>query len=238
MKKCPVICLFFAIILCNSIFLARSDTGSLPRPEREQALITAAQQHDTPAILAMLKQGVNPNTQFDYLYLGFLEPRKYDDQPQLATVKLLLDHGANVNAHDNFGATPLIRASCFHDAEIVKILLRRGAHVDSRDKQKSTALLVACEDASSAPPHNTTQQLDTVNLLLEANANVNATDQKGVSPLMRAAGLGNIPLALLLLRNGADLNVRDQKGNTALKWATESKHIQMVNLLRQRGAKE
>eukprot|EP00983_Pelagomonas_calceolata_P130108 1161661-Pelagomonas_calceolata.AAC.9 len=42
-------------------------------------------------------------------------------------IKLLLKHGANVNAYQKDGATPLYMASCVGHADCVKLLLDAGA---------------------------------------------------------------------------------------------------------------
>jgi ankyrin repeat protein len=59
------------------------------------------------------------------------------------TVKLLLGRGADIEAKNNDGATPLILAASRADAEhvkIVKLLLAHGAQVEAKDAQGATAL--------------------------------------------------------------------------------------------------
>ena len=57
-----------------------------------------------------------------------------------ATVKLLLDKGANINARDKHDYTPLIFAASQGHAEVVKILLERGADVTAKNDLGLTAL--------------------------------------------------------------------------------------------------
>jgi ankyrin repeat protein len=58
-------------------------------------------------------------------------------------IKLLLDHGAEVNSKDTYGQTPLILAAWQGDAEDVKLLLDKHADVTLRDAAGKTALMWA-----------------------------------------------------------------------------------------------
>jgi ankyrin repeat protein len=61
-------------------------------------------------------------------------------------VKLLLDKGANVNALDSEGETPLFSAVRNADVEIVELLVKHGASVDVRNGSFLTPLDV-CSSA-------------------------------------------------------------------------------------------
>jgi len=54
-------------------------------------------------------------------------------------VELLLKSGAEVNATDRMGRTPLMAASSVGNFEAVKLLLKAGAHVQAEDKFGVTA---------------------------------------------------------------------------------------------------
>ena len=57
-------------------------------------------------------------------------------------------------------------------------------------------------------------------LLLDAKVNVDARDIDGVTPLMVAAGRGDLKMCKLLLeKGGAYIGQRDNEGNTALCYA-------------------
>ena len=64
---------------------------------------------------------------------------------------------------------------------------------------------------------------------------VNAHDRAGTTPLMHAAGFGNIATMKLLMRNGADVNVGNKRKSTPLLWSLHDEA--KVRLLLDRGAK-
>lgn len=51
------------------------------------------------------------------------------------TVKVLLDAGAEVDARDQRGTTPLMLAALFGNLEMVELLLDNGAELEARDKE-------------------------------------------------------------------------------------------------------
>ncbi|MDA2929702.1 ankyrin repeat domain-containing protein, partial [Acidobacteria bacterium AH-259-O06] len=71
-------------------------------------------------------------------------------------------------------------------------------------------------------------QTDRVKALLDADADVNATDVDGMTPLMWAAFGGHTNTVRALLDAGADVSVKDKQGSTARIWATPK----IVTLLR------
>ncbi|ETS79005.1 hypothetical protein PFICI_08858 [Pestalotiopsis fici W106-1] len=58
----------------------------------------------------------------------------------VTTVRLLLKHGAKIDAQSNVGATPLIWACCYGYAAIVRLLLDNNANVCFRDSEGDSAL--------------------------------------------------------------------------------------------------
>jgi ankyrin repeat protein len=58
-------------------------------------------------------------------------------------VKVLLNHGAAVNAASDLGITPLLEAAENGNAHIVRLLLNAGADTEHRDDDNQTARALA-----------------------------------------------------------------------------------------------
>src|SRR4051812_48184947 len=79
-----------------------------------------------------------------------------------------------------------------------------------------------------------TNNLARLNTMLGGGANVNAKDERGVTPLMHAAWVGSPEAMKLLLDRGADPNLTNSSGSTALMMAITE--IAKVRMLLERGA--
>lgn len=129
----------------------------------------------------------------------------------VATVKAILDQGANVDSRDNsFNATVLMQAASEGRTDVVKLLIARGADVNAVIPNANvTALLWA---ALNDHP-------DTAMVLIKNGANVNA-NCGSYTVLTQAVEDGDIKFIKILLKNGADVNEKDDSG-TALARAYE-----------------
>ncbi len=144
------------------------------------------------------------------------------DQKQ---VKTLLAQGANINAQDVDGTTPLMSAVVNAEADCVKLLLAKGADPNLSNKAGATALMWAVSD------------LKKVQLLLAKGANVNAMSKKENSPLRLALNLPNsMAVVKSLLAKGANINQADKDGTTPLMAAGFSGNLELIQLLLAKGA--
>jgi hypothetical protein len=62
-----------------------------------------------------------------------------------SVLRLLLEHGADINVQNKGGGTPLSRASIYGALEVVRLLLGRGADVEAKGNNGKTALQKAGE---------------------------------------------------------------------------------------------
>jgi hypothetical protein len=63
-----------------------------------------------------------------------------------SVVRLLLEHGADINVQNHFGRTPLHRASFRGALEVVRLLLGHGADVEAKNNIDKTALQIAADE--------------------------------------------------------------------------------------------
>jgi ankyrin repeat protein len=147
----------------------------------------------------------------------------------LATVKLLLDAGVDVNAKDSRGSRALIDASWAGKQDVVLHLLDAKADVNGASAGQLTALSAAIN----------TKQESLALLLLERGANPNIVDPAGSSPLIECSWQGNVPLVKALLAKGAMPNYRrPSDGMTALKVAVAAQKADIIQMLKAVGATE
>src|ERR1041384_2322839 len=75
-------------------------------------------------------------------------------------------------------------------------------------------------------------------LLSTPGADVNATNERGNTPLLEAARYGHEDICRALIAAGANLKAKDKDGKTALMLAVQNDHDQVVRVLKQAGETE
>lgn len=191
----------------------------------------------------------------------------------LATVRLLLDKGADPKVVDKDGAGPLWLACARGDDDIVEELLQRGASPNEKQvRLTETALMWASklnkprsvhallktgvdvnERSAIRKPAQSGQQdvgemtallwaapendRETVKELLDAHADPNAQDMRGLTPLILAVTSEDQDLGIveMLLAKTADVQHRDKNGLTALDWARKWGSTPIAGLLEKAG---
>jgi hypothetical protein len=115
---------------------------------------------------------------------GSLENPAWDAKRQVQMIRLLLDAGAEVNAQDKNGATPLHRAVRTRCAAAVKFLLEAGANPKIANKPGSTPFHLAVQNTGrggSGSERAREAQREIIETFLKSGVSPKLTDAKGKS---------------------------------------------------------
>lgn len=172
--------------------------------------------------------------------------------PELAA--LLLDHGADIDARDRYGATALHLAAWRGFADLVDLLLDRGAALPTDKDEVRSDLSHAAERgldryflelvAHGAPLDGAGETGGTllhtaasggspgiVGILLERGLSFTAVDVFGWTPLHHACFKNRRDVAELLLERGARAGARTLSGWSACNLATSEGHGELADVL-------
>jgi ankyrin repeat protein len=118
---------------------------------------------------------------------------------EMEIARLLVGGGANANAANRYGLTPLSLAAANANAAMVKLLLDAGADAKATIRQGETVLMAAARTGNP----------EAVALILGRGADVHAREQTlGENALMWAAAENHPEVVKLLIDSGADVNAR------------------------------
>ena len=145
--------------------------------------------------------------------------------------KLLISNGADMNAKDNAGGTPL-HLTLDNYASVASLLIANGADVNAKKDNGWTPLLIA----SSSLAEDTASKI--VELLIDNGADINAKDDdEGETALHFAAQNGHKEVAGLLIVKGADVNAISVHNETPLDCVARDE-TETADLLRKHGGKK
>jgi hypothetical protein len=178
-------------------------------PENE-ALHRACKKGDAAAVEALLR--ANPLTVFAKAHDGQTALHFAVAYAHAYVARLLIEAGADVNARNRVGLSPLHLGCEIDDPRaLVSVLLAHGADVHARDNAAYTPLHYAATRAAKP------DAADLLEMLLDAGADVDAQTQKGESALHLASLAlqkedGGEAAVRLLISRGARVDTVDKVG--------------------------
>jgi ankyrin repeat protein len=135
------------------------------------------------------------------------------EEEDIEAVKQHLADGADVNAKNPNGETPLDLAIGYKQTEIADLIRKHGG--------KSGAEYSIHVAASLG-------NIEAVKQHLATGTNVKLKNAKGATPLLYAAIGGHKEIAELLIEKSADVNVKDGDGGTPLHHATNKEIAELL----------
>ena len=219
--KSPLVMAVFAGHGAFASYLLEAGADANAAEAGYSALHAAVLRGNLNVVNALLANGANPNSQ--------------------------ITKGSRVNRFGSqwalpntlVGATPLFLSACYLEVDIMRALLARGADPRHGLKDGVTPLLVAAgieiekqnrpservergdadqEFGRTAGPES--RVVETLQLLLNAGADVNGPNQAGDTALHAAAAGGLTTVIQLLADRGAKLDAKNQSGQTPLSLTT------------------
>jgi ankyrin repeat protein len=219
-------------------------------------------EHPTSKIVSSTKQMIERTEKAKDANL-FLNAIKNGD---IERIKKLISQGANVNAKDNKGMTPLHEAAYYGRRQVAKVLIAEGANVNATDTAGQTPLHIAAnfgakfvpelllangaqvnarDNSGNTPLHDAAGwwcvKQDLLELLLAKGADVNARNEAGQTPLHRVSMIRRQGTRIeipaeVLLAHGAEVDAKDKSGNTPIHFAIKNGHGKLIDLLLSKGA--
>ena len=209
------------------------------------ALIIASTMGQAEVVETLLNKGADPmirdNNGFTALHSAVRDSDYGEDGAQraraVATVKVLLAHGADPNARlhqdkptvrtpdeiELEGATPLALAAEVNNLEAIKVLVESGADPRITTAKGTTPLLLAAGAGTDVQRRRSIDErataVETARYLVDHGVDVNAVGEFGWTALHTAAYQGLNDVVAYLASKGAKLDAKDGLGQTPLSIA-------------------
>ena len=183
-----------------------------------------------------------------------------------AEISRLAASGADVNAREGYGRTPLHVATFGRHREAIAALAKARADLNAKERDRYDAVTIAAvaDDVATlklllqlgASAKQVTSRYDgtaliaaahlghdeVVKLLIDAGAPLDHVNNLGWTALIESIVLGqggprHVATLTALVRAGANVNLADRNGQSPLQLARQRRYQAMIAILEQAGAK-
>ena len=179
----------------------------------------------------LIKAGaeVDPKTDsgFTPLHLSADIRNEYLINNHVATARVLLENGADVNSVDNRGESTLTLVAEYSSPEYILLLLKHGANPSHCNNSGISAVFKMASKGNAKA----------IGLLYSHKADVNMASKQGISPLIEAIRRSHFDAVMTLINCGADINHMSNAGDSAIHIAAQTENaLPIINKLIDAGA--
>ncbi len=208
------------LLLGHGAEMPKSSPSLLHYAARGDRRVSAESQAERRAIVKLcLENGMDVNDRFEAA--GGVAPLHLASQKgSRELVEQLIAAGAEIDALDKGGRSPLGHAAVCANLEAAEALLEHGASINP-DGVGADSALHSVVHMSNLAHFDGENRIKLLELLLEQEPDVNALDSKGYTPLHNAVAWGydSPEMVEMLLAYGADPSIADSMGRTAVDLA-------------------
>ena len=219
-------CLLVFVVILMTDFLFQGTAVAEPRgitaygklSAIDQKLNDAVWEGDVQTVANSLREGANPDTVLEArlhsarrstpVLLAAAYHANLELEVRMQIVRLLLKHGADITATNEYGYTALHGAASKHgNGSLVSLLLEYGA--DANAKIYLNKLFDKISDLTPLHAAIYPQDMEVLEILVKHGADVNAVANGGSAhgtPLMVAVRMTRINAAKFLLKHGAEVD--------------------------------
>ena len=189
-----------------------ADENATNKYHNETSLLLACVRGNTNAINVLLNVGADPNIADAYgdTCLHYAASRDCSKE----VLQAIISHDGDVNATNANNVTVLMKACAERNKDVINVFLNAGADPSVADAAGDTWFHYAAQN------HRHPEVLQAI---ISHGVDLNATNKKNVTALMKGCKKGNKEVINVLLNAGADPNIADANGDTWFHYAAQNK---------------